>query len=36
MNKLNLNKITLFKEFYSQSKIDAFIYHKLIKGGFKF
>ncbi len=36
MDKLNLNKVILFKEFYSQSKIDAFIYHKLIKGGFKF
>lgn len=35
MDKLNLNKVILFKEFYSQSKIDAFIYHKLIKGGFK-
>lgn len=35
MDKLKLNKVILFKEFYSQSKIDAFIYHKLIKGGFK-
>ena len=34
MDKLKLNKVILFEEFYSLSKIDAYIYHKLIKGGF--
>lgn len=36
MDKLKLSKVILFEEFYSLSKTDAYIYHKLIKGGFKF
>lgn len=35
MDKLKLSKVILFEEFYSLSKIDAYIYHRLIKGGFK-
>ena len=35
MDKLKLSKVILFEEFYSLSKTDAYIYHKLIKGGFK-
>ena len=34
MDKLKLSKVILFEEFYSLSKTDAYIYHKLIKGGF--
>ena len=36
MDKLKLSKVILFEEFYSLSKTDAYIYHRLIKGGFKF
>ncbi len=35
MDKLKLSKVILFEEFYSLSKTDAYIYHRLIKGGFK-
>ena len=34
MDKLKLSKVILFEEFYSLSKTDAYIYHKLVKGGF--
>ena len=34
MDKLKLSKVILFEEFYSLSKTDAYIYNKLIKGGF--